>query len=1185
MANKMIDYHKIDNLKSNLREILQLRELKRPSSDLIKENLQNLVLLWNIVFVILEINKFLNQSLFNSLFLISTAVKLLFYITTFTLFKSYKFTVTHYACDFAISYHIAQLDCKATNYNILLICFKILLTLSIITKRKPIVRNLSKRSYFLSSSFIIILANVLITQNNGYLDFSTCTLEILVVTLLIILLDFEDSLYFYCKDQNHENRKLFDFIYLLMNNMNCGLALCHEDEIKVMNDVLKDIIVRANQQQKPSINHQTSTLNFNVSILDRVFSTWGSDFQEGPHSKCSDSVICKLKSCLDRNSLSLKINEMMEKEKSLQIVKTNSNKNLYKESATSLGKEFSSSSYKKSSNTGEINQDLGIYKLNDSNRSFQIYKIIEIDNMSCLITQEVTKILEVENKRSEQKYRNIFLAKMAHEIKTPCIAISCLTSLIEGNEGNFLRDSIKIFALSELILNLISEIHLYINGFNQVDIHETDINIEEILKWSHSVLVTILECDNRKEAAISPILSISEKLGNGTVMKSDERKLKIILSQLMKNAIKFTTEGQIIIGLEESEEESYYNIFIKDTGCGMNARTIENILDMNKKKFDEDELFLKQGGLGIGLKIVNFLCSKLDIKLSIESREGEGTTAYLKVKLQRQFRKLNSTRNFYLKDLDKLSPSKPKLSTNLKLHRFSSRGVVLNHDQIDEDDEYQNSNLKNDSSQNRSRISQSRGSNTIHKDSNDNSSSIISFGITTQTLTLRKNKSCNFVKKRRQTNKELTLERSHPEKLKPIVEEQKKTVIKDNLIDNFSECDSDKSSRNSDDHKLSPERIKSLNMQILDRVRKEKKNLSYKNSTDLLNMKKQDTQFCNNKNTKGELGYNNTLLSNNSVFPFKSNISVIDTKSRKGNDFYLDASGPTSSHRTLKSVESTLQIFDSKFNSGNLVPKDKTPIEKRTSRVLMNFSNNQLTKDIIKDTQKSFFPKSKSKDKKEYSSSNSEINNADLPDKKTLKFNTPQESIPENVSEVNNTPENSKRNSKCLSNQFTRLKFLNTAKIQSDNFSIGSLGYTYNHKKKILVVDDDNFCRKVVCLDINKIIKELKLDSEVEVIQEDDGLGLIQRVLKEKTHGVNSIKLIISDENMNILNGSQAFNIVKTIEEKKKSHKIAKYILTAIEDDKNFDNIRNISGAEIIKKPAKRDILKELIQKVFQDLI
>lgn len=254
--------------------------------------------------------------------------------------------------------------------------------------------------------------------------------------------------------------------------------------------------------------------------------------------------------------------------------------------------------------------------------------------------------------------------------------------------------------------------------------------------------------------------------------------------------------------------------------------------------------------------------------------------------------------------------------------------------------------------------------------------------------------------------------------------------------------------------------------------------------------------------------------------------------------------------------------------------KKKSSIEKRTSRVLINFSNNHLTKDLLKDsTQKGYFHDSVSREKNDTRSDEIEVNEA--PKRRTIKFNTHQESIPENNSDLN-TPENSRRDSKNTTSICFKHRFKNIF-VQSDHFSISN-EYAKDQKKKILIVDDDNFCRKTVCLNINKILKELNLNCEV--IQEDDGLGLIQRVLKEKSYGLNSIKLIISDENMNILNGSQALNIVKTIEEKKKSHKIIKYILTAIEDDKNFDHIRNISGAEIIKKPAKKDLLKELIKKV-----
>lgn len=129
---------------------------------------------------------------------------------------------------------------------------------------------------------------------------------------------------------------------------------------------------------------------------------------------------------------------------------------------------------------------------------------------------------------------------------------------------------------------------------------------------------------------------------------------------------------------------------------------------------------------------------------------------------------------------------------------------------------------------------------------------------------------------------------------------------------------------------------------------------------------------------------------------------------------------------------------------------------------------------------------------------------------------------------------------------------------------------------KILIVDDDKFCQKQVGTMLKNIIKAKNL--KFDVIFEDDGLGTINQVFQDRSKGLNLIKLIISDETMNYINGSQSFCTLSILESKGAVNKVKKALLTAIEDEGTLRYLKNISNADsVFKKPITKSTLEELI--------
>ena len=136
---------------------------------------------------------------------------------------------------------------------------------------------------------------------------------------------------------------------------------------------------------------------------------------------------------------------------------------------------------------------------------------------------------------------------------------------------------------------------------------------------------------------------------------------------------------------------------------------------------------------------------------------------------------------------------------------------------------------------------------------------------------------------------------------------------------------------------------------------------------------------------------------------------------------------------------------------------------------------------------------------------------------------------------------------------------------------------------KILVVDDDRYCRESVQRIVSIIMNQLCEDSKFsyEITKASDGLDTLNSVVEDQIINSN-IKLIISDENMKYINGSDSFYLLNKLFNLGKLNRIPMFILTALEDPETLQYIQESSNAnEILKKPVNKKVLKEKICKYF----
>jgi len=238
-------------------------------------------------------------------------------------------------------------------------------------------------------------------------------------------------------------------------------------------------------------------------------------------------------------------------------------------------------------------------------------------------------ISQREKAQQADKLKSAFLANMSHEIRTPMNGILGFATLLKepGLSGAQQQEYIGIIEKSGArmlnIINDIVDISKIEAGLMKMDIGETNVNgqIEYI-------------CTFFKPEAFKKRLDISMKIplpSEEAIVWTDHEKLYAILTNLVKNAIKYTPAGSIEIGYVKRtvENAAWLEFFVKDTGMGVPADRQQAIFERFVQA-DISDIQANQGA-GLGLSISKAYVQMLGGKIWVESRLGKGSEFYFTI--------------------------------------------------------------------------------------------------------------------------------------------------------------------------------------------------------------------------------------------------------------------------------------------------------------------------------------------------------------------------------------------------------------------------------------------------------------------------------------------------------------------------------------------------------------------------
>ncbi len=238
--------------------------------------------------------------------------------------------------------------------------------------------------------------------------------------------------------------------------------------------------------------------------------------------------------------------------------------------------------------------------------------------------------LQIAKEKAEESERlkSAFLANMSHEIRTPMNGILGFAGLLK--KPNLSIDKQKEFI--EIIeksgtrmLNIISDIidiSKIESGTVKVKISETNIN--EQLEYLNTFF--------KPEAEVKGIkLGYKTTIPKNIIIKTDREKLFAILTNLIKNSIKYTKVGEIEFGCNVKSESSLevLEFYVKDTGIGIPKDRQKAIFERFIQADIEDKM--ARQGAGLGLAITKAYVELLGGEIWVESIEEVGSTFYFNI--------------------------------------------------------------------------------------------------------------------------------------------------------------------------------------------------------------------------------------------------------------------------------------------------------------------------------------------------------------------------------------------------------------------------------------------------------------------------------------------------------------------------------------------------------------------------
>jgi PAS domain S-box-containing protein len=246
-------------------------------------------------------------------------------------------------------------------------------------------------------------------------------------------------------------------------------------------------------------------------------------------------------------------------------------------------------------------------------------EVTKITNISIDITNDILAINSLEA-LSNQK--DNFIANISHELRSPIHAILGFTELLieEENNGQKKKQLQSVKTAGDTLLYLVNgilDLSKIEAGLFQFDLQ--DFNLRDTVANVFSIL-----SGKAHQKKLSFRYEISPNVP--AVLNGDPHRLEQVLINLLDNALKFTSEGEVTLNVSaerKSQGAAELTFVVSDTGIGIPKEKLESVFGRFTQA--EENTTRKFGGTGLGLNICKLLVEKQGGSISVDSKFGEYT--------------------------------------------------------------------------------------------------------------------------------------------------------------------------------------------------------------------------------------------------------------------------------------------------------------------------------------------------------------------------------------------------------------------------------------------------------------------------------------------------------------------------------------------------------------------------------